>query len=196
MAAVQQAYEQVVMPALPVGGKVFFMGDSAGGSKALGLAQRLLPGGPGAGLRQADGLLLLAPWVDTSCSQPGALETSKIDPMLDIPGAYEGGRWYAGSTILDEYTCKGREEGEAMRDRRVSPLYGPMQGLPGIALWVGTRDILIHDARALKAKLPAGVLRYYHEEEGAFHVYQAAPSVVPEARRAVEDMARVIRGWK
>lgn len=100
------------------------MGDSAGGGMSLALAQQLArDGGPRPG-----SLVLFSPWLDATGVGEGQREIEPRDRMLAISGLDACGRRYAGNLPLD--------------DPRVSPLFGSLEGLPPMAIFAGTSDIL------------------------------------------------------
>lgn len=142
-------------------------GDSAGAALALVAAQQQL-GEPGSTLR---GLTLMAPWLDLSMVNPELDAAERDDPWLARAALREVARTWAGGTPLD--------------DGSVSPLFGPVEGLPPTHLLVGTRDLTHPDCRLLAQRLrEAGVETTYDEQPGAIHVYPLLP--VPEGRRAAE----------
>ncbi len=104
-------------------GKIVFMGDSAGGGLALGLAQVLRDeGGP----CPAE-LILISPWVDVSMSNSEMADYAELDPMLGIEGLRRMGEVWANG--LD------------MKDPRVSPIYGDLSGLGRVTLTTGTWEV-------------------------------------------------------
>lgn len=155
--------------------RITVMGDSAGGGMSLALAQMLKSdGGPMPGR-----LVLWSPWVDATASDPAQRAVEPKDRMLAIAGLEACGEMYRGDLPLDDY--------------RVSPLFGPLDGLPPMAVFSGTSDILIVDGRRLAAKLDAiGAAHEYHEYPGMFHVWMLLP--VPEGKQALAQTAAFIRG--
>lgn len=125
-------------------------GDSAGG----GLTSVVAMAARDKGLRQASGLLLVCPWLDGSGSHPDQPAIEKRDCVLTLGGIRAAAREYAGGLPID--------------DPHVSPIHGQWDGLPPILCYGGGDDILVTDARALKAKLPA---IEYVEEPGLMHVW-------------------------
>ena len=154
--------------------RITIMGDSAGGGMSLALAQRLkAEGGPLPGK-----LVLWSPWVDATASDPAQRSVEPKDRMLAISGLDACGRMYAGDLPLDH--------------PGVSPLFGDLSGLPPMAVFSGTSDILIVDGRRLAEKLRAlGALHEYHEYVDMFHVWMLLP--VPEGRQALAQTAAYIR---
>ncbi|MFH5924209.1 alpha/beta hydrolase fold domain-containing protein [Roseomonas xinghualingensis] len=146
------------------------MGDSAGGGMALALAQQLRDAGEALPAR----LVLFSPWLDVTMRDPGQLEIDPSDPFLAVPPARLAGKWYAADLPTD--------------DPRVSPIFGSLAGLPPIAVFTGTRDMLNSDARRLRARAAEeGAALAFHEEAGMIHVWMMMP--VPEARLALDKAA-------
>ena len=151
------------------------MGDSAGGGMALALAQMLTEdGGPAPGR-----LVLFSPWLDATGTDPGQKAVEPDDRMLSVNGLESCGSMYAGDLPADDY--------------RVSPLFGKLDDLPPMAIFAGTRDLLVSDSRRLVERLDAaGVTDYeFHEYDDMFHVWMVFP--VPEAKSALDQAADFIR---
>lgn len=154
--------------------RITVMGDSAGGGMSLALAQMLKADGGAMPGR----LVLWSPWLDATASDPGQRAVESKDRMLAISGLEACGEMYRGELPVDDY--------------RVSPLFGPLEGLPPMAVFSGTSDILIVDGRRLSARLRAlGIAHEYHEYDAMFHVWMLLP--VPEGRRALDQTAAFIR---
>ncbi|MFC7737118.1 alpha/beta hydrolase fold domain-containing protein [Roseomonas sp. GCM10028921] len=146
------------------------MGDSAGGGMTLALAQEIRDAAEALPAR----LVLLSPWLDVGTDDPGVIAAEARDPMLAIPAAQIAGRWYARDLSL--------------RDPRVSPIYGSLRGLPPIAVFTGTRDMLNADARRLRDKAAEeGADLLFREYDGLCHVWMTLP--IPEARQALDEAA-------
>ncbi|WP_246271540.1 alpha/beta hydrolase [Amycolatopsis acididurans] len=149
------------------------MGDSAGGGLSLVLARQLRE----EGRPQPQEIVLLSPWLDITMSDPMQREYDKKDPYLGIPGLLEAGRLYAGA--LDP------------SDPLVSPINGNLHGLGALTVFVGTRDVLLSDARRLRTKAEAEhVPLEYREYEGMFHAWVLA--TIPEAQRATDRIADLV----
>lgn len=150
--------------------RVVVAGDSAGGTLALTLAQSLA----GAGLPAPARLILLSPCLDMRLSNPEIDRIESADPWLARPGLLEAGRVWAGGDDL------GLPE--------LSPLNGPLDGLPPTDVFMGTHDILHPDARLFAER--AGSPVRFTEVAGAFHVYPLVP--VPEAAPAVRAILAAV----
>jgi monoterpene epsilon-lactone hydrolase len=69
----------------------------------------------------------------------------------------------------------------------LSPLFGDLSGLPPTSVFHGTADMLISEARRLKADvLNAGGQLNLYEYSGAFHVFMAI-QFLPESQRSKPD---------
>lgn len=146
-------------------------GDSAGGGLALGLAGALA----GAGLPQPRRLILIAPWLDLTMSNPDIPRVEAVDPWLCRAGLRPAAAAWAG--------------GDDPTDPRLSPLNGPLAGLAPIDLYVGTRDICLPDALLLRDRAAAeGAALQLVVSEGAVHVYPLVPA--PEGRAAARAIVR------
>ena len=144
-------------------------GDSAGG----GLASATVMAARDAGLRLPSGLLLICPWLDTSGTHPDQPTIEKRDSILKLRGIRDAGKLYAKDA--------------PDTDPRVSPIHGDWTGLPPVLMFGGEDDILVTDARRLKAKLPSAD---YHEGAGLMHDWPLF--FFPESRAAQERMAAFI----
>jgi monoterpene epsilon-lactone hydrolase len=148
---------------------VVVIGDSAGGGLAL------------ATLQQAEsapaGLILDAPWLDASVSDPAQIEIERGEWLLNRFTLRTWGRWWAGSRDL--------------QDPMVSPLFGDLSRLPPTLVFCGSADILVADARRVAAAAPDRVR--YVEEQGLMHVYPLL-YLLPEAKRAWLEIERFVDG--
>ena len=151
--------------------KLILMGDSAGGGLAAALALELLRRGE----RAPDELILLSPWMDVTIRDEEVADFIPVDPWLTTSHRVCGRCW-AGAADP--------------KDPRVSPAYGPVEGLRRVTVFCGTREILNPDSVKLFARLdPAGDSELV-VGEGMFHVYPLLP--IPEAKAAVDRIAEKI----
>jgi epsilon-lactone hydrolase len=149
------------------------MGDSAGGGLAVALTQQAAA----SGLPPPAALVLLSPWLDLTLTDPAQEALEQVDPLLSRAGPEAAGRWYAGAWPTT--------------DSRVSPMFGDIAALPRTLLLCGTHDILVTDARRLRALADAsGVPVEYHEEEGLIHAYPLL--FFPESRKARDRIMRFV----
>ncbi len=155
---------EVVGQAVGAGRTCVLSGDSAGGGLALVAAQQAPP----EARSLVAGLVLIAPWVDLTMTNPEIAVVEPTDPWLTRAGLRPIARSWAGELTVD--------------DPRVSPLHGPLADLPPVEVWVGTRDITLPDCRELGRRMPPDAAFTLHVEDGAIHDYPLLPT--PEGRRA------------
>jgi epsilon-lactone hydrolase len=137
------------------------LGDSAGGTLALLLAQAH------AGDGSIAGLTLIAPWLDLSMTNPAVDVVERHDPWLTRAGMRPiAAHWVAGRDLTDP---------------TVSPLYGDLTRLPPTLVLVGSRDICRPDCDRLVELAPASADLTLHVEDGSPHDYPLLPT--PEGRR-------------
>ena len=152
---------------------IYVAGDSAGGGLALAVAQDLRD----QQLSQPAQLWLVSPWLDIAMSNPEAAALDAGDAILSIPGLVLAGQHWRGEL--------------AARHPWVSPLFGELQGVAPLAIWVGAHEIFVPDVRLLRAQAEqAGILAHYVEAPGMFHAYAVFP--VPEAKHVLTYMQRVL----
>jgi epsilon-lactone hydrolase len=91
------------------------------------------------------------------------------DPWLTPAGLIEAGAAWAG--------------GDEPAQPRLSPVNGPVAGLPPTDIYIGGRDLFLPDVRRLSQRArTAGWPLNLIEEPGAVHVYPLVPA--PEGRHA------------
>lgn len=152
---------------------IILMGDSAGGGFALAFAEYL----DTASLPQPGKIIAFSPWLDLSMENPEIPDYEASDPMLSAYGLVEMGKRWA--------------DGLDLKDYRMSPIYGPLDHLDHIYLFVGTREIFYPDITAFYSSLKqAGKYTELYIGKGLNHVYPVYP--IPEAEDAVQNVCRII----
>jgi len=153
-------------------GATTVLGDSAGGGMSLATAMVLRDRG-----EPPVRVIMISPSLDLTFGDPKVAELAKIDPWLDIPGAAAAAELYRG--------------GLPLTDPRVSSIFGSLDGLGELAIFVGTRDMLYADALRLHSlAAAAGHPLEFHEVEGMIHVYPLLP--IPEAKVARRRIAELL----
>lgn len=171
MPALQAVYQAIVAQTAPT--NVYVAGDSAGGGLALALAQELR----NQGLPQPAQLWLLSPWLDVAMRNPDAATLEAVDVVLSSPGLVLAGQHWLGALPADHAWA--------------SPLYGELQGVAPMAIWVGTNELFLPDVRQLRARVaPTGGVVHYTEAAGMFHAYPVFP--VPEAAQVLQQMCGLL----
>lgn len=154
--------------------RIDLAGDSAGGGLALLLAQARRT----AGLPRARRVVVMAPWLDVSMANPEVDAVEPHDPWLTRAGIHPVARAWAG--------------GIDRADPRVSPLFGGVEGLPPVDLFVGTRDITVCDSVDFVSRITeAGGRATLWLSEGSPHVHPLLPT--PEGRRARRELIGLLR---
>jgi acetyl esterase/lipase len=150
------------------------VGDSAGGGLCLSIAQALRNKPE---MKQPVKLALLSPWLDLSLSNPEIAGLERKDLLLDPKSLIICSGYYAGD--LD------------YKDPIVSPLYGSMQNLHHIGIFVGTQEIFLPDCRKLRTKLEESNTAFtYKEYEGMQHDWMVFP--IKERRELLTDIAEYL----
>lgn len=111
----------------------FLFGDSAGGGLALALLQVLRDEGIRPFPRKT---VLCSPWLDLSLQNKQIPAYEKLDPVLSIEGLQYAASLYSG--------------GQDLSDPFLSPLFGNMDELGEILLFVGTHELFYPDCLALQ----------------------------------------------
>ena len=148
--------------------KFILMGDSAGGGLALSLSEYFAT----ENIPIPDKLILFSPWLDVSMSNPEMDDFVDRDIMLSPPGLVRYGIHWAGD--LDT------------RDYRVSPMFGDVNGLDNVDLFVGSEEIFYPDISQFYDKLKkAGKNCNIYVGENLGHDFPLLPTV--EGRRAIDE---------
>ena len=159
--------------------RMIFMGDSAGGGMCLVLAQMIRDDFPN--LISPEELILIAPWMDVSMENEEIKDLDAVDPMLDISGAINLGKLWAGERDV--------------HDPMVSPIFGRFENLGRITLFASDRDMLYADIIKFSEILnEQGIEHILVTEEGLNHPYPLFP--IPEAKEAQQLMIDIINEEK
>lgn len=157
------AYRWLLHTGVPSEG-VILAGDSSGGNIALALLVKLRDSG-----------------------DPLPAGFVGISPITDLPNGSEQDKFFANTAAA--YT--GDHD---PRDPLISPTYADLSGLPPMLLHVGgdemlTTDVLPFCEKAVAAGVDAQVVAWPE----MFHVFQMSAPLVPEARRANEEIVQFIQ---
>lgn len=157
---------------------IIIAGDSAGGGLSAAIAMQLRD----AKSLGDDGLVLLSPWMDLTCSSGADQRIGHLDAMLNVEHAKIMADLYAGTHDLT--------------DPRLSPLYGEFAGLPPIFVSIGGREIVLDEVLdALEKAKKAGVDVTLERNEEMFHVWPVLFHLVPEGRESLERIVDWLQ-WK
>lgn len=150
------------------------MGDSSGGGFALALAQKMR----NEKIPQPRKIILLSPWLDATLTNPGMKEINGFVPFAGIETLQQIGRKYAGDAGPDHYL--------------ISPINESLEGLAKISVFIGSKDILVADARKLRSLATAkNIEMNYYEYEDMFHGWMFLN--FPEAKKARHQIIELVR---
>jgi acetyl esterase/lipase len=165
-------YEQLLLTVSP--GNLILMGDSSGGGLALALAQKLR----NEQIVQPSQIVLLSPWLDITLTNPEISSIAKHDPFLDKNSLRKAGSLYAGEASTNDYL--------------LSPVNGSLEGLGRISIFIGSKEILIADARKLKSLAERnGIEIDYYEYTDMVHAWMFLS--LPESKKARRQICDLIR---
>jgi len=171
LAAYQWLLSQGYTPA-----NITIAGDSCGGGLALATLLKLRE----AGISLPAGAACISPWTDLAGSGASMESNAKVDFINSVDNLKISAKLYAG--IHD------------LKNPFISPLYADLTGLPPLLIQVGTREVLLDDSTRLAEQARgAGVDVTLEIWKGMFHVFQLGAGFMPEARKAVDNMAVFIR---
>lgn len=170
-----QAYQHLLKEGLRPE-DIVLAGDSAGGNLVLVTLLRLRE----LGLPLPAGAICLSPWTDLACSYQSHRLNAHCEAMLNPAGLKALGERHIGE--------------RHPKDPLLSPAYADLNGLPPLMVYVGTTEILLDDARAIKRNAKrAGVRLHYREWKEMPHVFPLFHRFLPEGRKAMDQMAHFIR---
>jgi acetyl esterase/lipase len=153
-------------------------GDSAGAGLALALLVSLRDGGEPLPACAA----LLSPFADLECRGESYTSLAGLDPIVSREMGLGMGRAYVGE----------REPSDPL----ASPVNAALDGLPPLLIQVGSREVVLDDARAIERHAAAvGVAVRLDVWPGMVHVWQLFASLLEEGRRAIEEVGSFIRQW-
>lgn len=151
-------------------------GDSAGGGLTAATLVRLRDEGrplPAAGF-------MFSPWADLAGTGESVKSRARLDPMI-VGDLALFGKFYVGP---------GGDPCHPL----ISPIHADLRGLPPLLIQVGTHEVLHDDAVRLAERVRAAQGRVELDVwDGMIHVFQAFPSFLPEARRAIGRIGEFLR---
>lgn len=155
---------------------VTFSGDSCGGNLALALCLKLRDEGK----PLPSGIILMSPWLDLSLSGESIRLNAKHDALLSVEALEEGVRHYLNDDAsVDEHY--------------VSPMFGNLKGLPEILVQVGSKEILLDDAKRFKEMADAaGAKVTLSIFPGMWHNFHMFNHWIDDAKQAMQDIAKFV----
>lgn len=152
---------------------IILAGDCSGTNLALALALRIRE----EKLAQVSGLMLASPFLDLTLTSESIRYNAKLDAMLS-PKALKTG--------IEYYVPRGYEHGDA----KISPLFADLSGLPPLFIQVGSKALLLDDAKRLHQRAEAaGVQSSLKIYTGMWHNFQLFHAWFDEGQQALADLA-------
>ena len=153
-------------------------GESSGGGLVLATLLRL---------RNEDisfpaAVVCICPWVDLTGSGASMESKKKVDFINNPEHMKTTAKLYAGDHNL--------------KDPYISPLYTDLKGFPPLLIQAAARDVLLDDATRLAEQArKANVDVTLEVWDSMIHIFQLSAGFVPEARKAVENIAAFLRTY-
>lgn len=152
--------------------EIMLVGDSAGGTLALGLLLRARD----EGLPLPAGAVVLSPATDGTLSGDSMRRNDGIDAMF-APSLFHA---LAPLYLRDE---------RLRTHPHVSPLHGDLRGLPPILMLVGSTELLLDDSVRFASKCPSATLEVWHDMPHVFPLFH----FLPEAAHAAQRIGAFVR---
>jgi acetyl esterase/lipase len=154
---------------------VIISGDSAGGGLALAVTLSLRD----ANEPLPSAVVCISPWVDLALTGGSHKTNAKADVILT-------------TDVLTEWALAYTDESN-LRNPLVSPLYADFNGFPPLFIQADADEILSDDAKRLANKAKAdGVDATLKVWNGLWHVWHALGGLVPESKKAFEEIERFL----
>lgn len=170
LAAYRALIEKVPPSSIVIGG------DSAGGNLTLALALRL----KAENIPLPAALFCLSPATDLAATGSTIHTNAKADALFVEEMMH---------TLEPRYA-----PGADLRNPFLSPLYGDVAGLPPTLFQVGDTEMLLDDSVRMAQKMQAaGVAAKLDVWQKVPHVWHLMADILPEARRAIDDLVAFIR---
>lgn len=170
-AAYLEALEQGIAPK-----NITLSGDSCGGNLALALCLKLRD----ENLPLPNGLILLSPWLDLSLSGASIRRNAKHDALLSEQLLRDGVKYYLNDNA-------------SVDEPYVSPLFANLKGLPEILIHVGSKEILLDDAKRFKKAADRAdvdcTLTIY---SGMWHNFHMFNHWITPAKKALKDITKFV----
>ena len=151
-------------------------GDSAGG----GLSTALMVNLKTLAMPLPKAAVLMSPWTDLANTGESVLRNAARDAMISPEAVAK-----FASLYLD---------GQDPTDPLASPHYADLSGLPPVQVLVGSEEVLLSDSERLVSSIEsAGGSAELAIWPKMPHVFPVLAGVIPEGRRAIDDMSGFIR---
>ncbi|MBJ8342031.1 alpha/beta hydrolase [Antrihabitans sp. YC3-6] len=155
--------------------RIIVMGDSAGGGLSFSLAMAARD----RGLPMPAAIVGLSPWANYDSALRKTHPNNPIDALISADGYAVPAKW--GIAI------------DAGLDPAWSPVNGNFAGLPPTLIHVSSTEVLLSDAELLAARYAEyGIPLTLQIWDNAFHVFQIAADLIPDARDSIGEIATFV----
>jgi len=159
------------------GEQIIVVGDSAGGGLAMALTMYI---------RDHDmplprGIVAMSPWTDVTASGESYTLNYELDPLF--------GNTKESMIYINDYAGDHDK-----KDPYISPIYGNFRQFPPMLIQVGSTEMLLSDSITAASMADiAGVEVRLSIYDDMFHVFQMAGPILPEAKRAWDEVEQFIQ---
>ena len=151
-------------------------GDSAGGGMTMAVLLSLRD----AGAPLPKTVVLISPWLDLTGRGESVRSRAKEDPLFDGKDMPRAASHYAPA--------------EELTNPLISPVFADVHGLPPTLIQVGDHEILLSDSTRIAEKMTAQDVQVTLQVwPDMWHVFQFFVGRMPEAGRAIADIATYLR---
>jgi acetyl esterase/lipase len=172
---IQRVWEALLQDKMINTSKVVIAGDSAGGGLALASVMRFRD----AGLPQPACVVLLSPALDATFSGNSYTSKSSKDVVLN--------------SVKLEFFASTYAQQHSRYIPFISPVYADLKGLPPLLIHIGSEEMLLSDSETVaKHAKRDGVQATLFVGEGMWHGWHLFASYVPEAKAAMQSVAKYI----
>ena len=154
--------------------QISFIGDSAGGTLATNLIQRLIKNQQ----KLPNKIILVSPVMDSSMSNPQIDKLDSVDPMLFKTGVLSA--------------KKMAVENDDLKNEMISPLYGSFENFPPTVLCLAENDITYPDQKLAVEKLMEEKINIeVILGKNMPHIWPLLP-VMKEAKITLKEIIRIL----
>lgn len=156
--------------------QIILAGDSAGGGLSMALTMYL---------RDHDmplpcGIVAMSPWTDLTASGESYRLNYELDPLF--------GNTKESMIYINDYP--GDHDS---KDPYISPIYGNFRDFPPMLIQVGSTEMLLSDSVTVAGMADiAGVDVRLSVYDDMFHVFQMAGNLLPESKKAWEEIGHFL----
>ena len=159
------------------GEQIILGGDSAGGGLAMALTMYLRDHN----MPLPCGIVAMSPWTDLTVSGESYTLNYELDPLF--------GNTRESMIYINDY-AKDCEK----KNPYVSPIFGNFRKFPPMLIQVGSTEMLLSDSITAASMADAvGVEVRLSIYDDMFHVFQMAGMLLPEAKKAWEEVGQFIQ---